>query len=514
MAWTASAEGQARSVAGTVRSSSGGVPVADVVVRLKGTLTSVRTTAAGTFVIEVPAQSPDILVLTHPDHDPLEVDLAGRATLEITLVSNVRYNQYGVRVPRVPLAPEVRDGILVFESKDGDYRFWFDMRINVDGAYLFGDSLNENGSGVEMRRARIGVKAQFTPTWYGEVDMDFADSRADLKDAYLMYSSKSGLDIRMGNFKEAFSLEQQTTSRYVTFLERAMVVRALTPSRRIGVQAAYGRPYILLAGGIHFQDVGGWEEVQNRKDNNSATGADEGYSLTGKLTLMPFYHDKDKGVHAAVAGSYRTPKTDDEVGKVRYSTRGPANINRKKYLDTDRMSDVSHSILGGFELAAFSKGLRIQGEYDLANVYSKTTVPVEKFNGFYVFTSAMLFGGKYQYNTRDGEFTQPKLGRGWGDLEVAARYEYLDLNSRKAGVMGGAGEAVTLGVNVYPNNNVKFMLNYSYINHDRYANGRGRLYVGTDAAGKLTTDPALVAQSKGKAGEDYSAISVRVQVAF
>lgn len=515
LAATASAQGQARTVTGTVRSSLDGKPVAEAVVRVQGAVAGTRTTASGTFIIEVPAGTTDILVVTHPDHDPLEVAIQGRSTVEVTLVSSVRYNQYGVRVNRTPLSPEERDGILVFESRDGSYRFWMDMRVNVDGAVVMGDQFNENGSGAEMRRARIGVKAQFRRNWYGEVDMDFADSRADLKDAYLMYSVPGGgLDLKFGNFKEVFSLETNTTSRYLTFLERPMVTRALTPSRHIGVGVTWSQPFVLLAGGVHFQDVGGWEEVQNRKDNNADYGADEGYSLTGKVILMPGYHDPDQGIHVGLAGSYRTPKTDDEIGKMRFDTRGPANVNRRKYLDTDRMEDVDHSVLVGLDLAAYRKGFRVQGEYTTVDVTRIDQLPGEHFNGFYLQGSALMFGGRYQYNTGEGEFTQPALGSARGDLELAARYEYLDLNSRADGVMGGSGDAWTLGLNYYPNNNVKFMVNYAIVNHDRYANGRGRLFIGTDAAGNKTTNPLLAVEPDGEAGEDYRVLAVRVQVSF
>ena len=37
---------------------------------------------------------------------------------------DVRYNQYGVKVQRNPLNVEERSGILVFESKDQNYRLW------------------------------------------------------------------------------------------------------------------------------------------------------------------------------------------------------------------------------------------------------------------------------------------------------------------------------------------------------------------------------------------------------
>lgn len=505
---------QARGVTGVVRSQVDGRPVAGVEVRLLGTATPVRTSAEGSFSLSVPAVSTEILVLTHPDFDAMQVELLGRTRVDIELIPAVRFNQYGVPVSRTPVEGEARDGILVFESPDQSYRLWFDLRVQMDGAYFWGNDRNAIGNGVEMRRARLAFKSVFATDWYAELDMDFADSRADLKDAYLAYMGFPGIELRAGNFKEVFSIETNTTSRYLTFLERPMVTRALTPSRHAGLGVTYTRPYLMAAGGLHFQDVGGWEEVQNRKDNNSATGVSEGYSLTGKLVAMPFLREGDRVLHLGVAASYRTPKTHDRIGAVRYDVRGISNINRRKYLDTDRMMEVDHSVLTGFEAAAHVGGTRLQGEYTRSEVQRKGDLPTERFSGFYAQASRMLFGGSYRYNPGDAEFTQPSLGRSWGDVELGVRYEYLDLNGPSGLVMGGEGEGITVGLNFYANRNVKLSANYGWMNHDRYANARNSLFVGVDADGNPTRNPDLVVDPKGKAGEDYSVLSLRIQVSF
>jgi phosphate-selective porin OprO/OprP len=515
---------QGRTVTGTVRSRvvqivgtppQVSLPIVGATVRVQGGLATVLTDASGAFRIEVPAGSSDILIVSHPEYDPAEVSLMGRSIVDVLLLSKVRYNQYGVVVDREPIVPETRDGLMVFESLDGQFRFWFDLRVNIDGAVNWDDELNANGSGAEVRRARLAIKSQFRKHWYGELDLDFADSRADLKDAFLMYSPNMNMNVRWGNYKEVFSMEQNTSSRYLSFMERPMVTKGLTPSRHLGMGIDYNKNWLFTAAGVHFQDVGGWEEVQLRKDNNADFGANEGYSLTGKVVVMGFPNDLSKGFHLGVAGSYRTPKTEDRIDAMRFDVRGPANVNRRKYVDTDRILNVDHSVHTNLEAAGYYRGARVWGEYTTAEVTRKVdSLGVAEFKGYYVAGSMMLFGGQVQYNTNDGEFTQPRLGRSWGDVELAARYEFIDLNSPAAGITGGSGEAFTLGLNLYPNNNVKFMVNYSIVNHDRFANGRGRLNSGLDANGVPTRDPQLVAQPDGKAGEDYKVLGVRVQVSF
>jgi len=428
---------------------------------------------------------------------------------------SVRYNQYGVAVKRTPLTTEVRNGILVFETKDQMTKIWTDIRVQADGAVFFGDTYNPIGNGTSIRRARFGIKTSFGKNWYGEFDMDISNSELELKDAYMKYTFNNGLFLKAGNYKEPFSLEMNTTSRYLTFIERANVVSTFAPSRHIGMSAAYQRNWFFMNGGVFFQTVGGLEERVFSEDNNKDFGVDEGYSLTGRIVLMPLYKSSDKGIHIGLAGSYRTPKSDAEIpGSVRYSTRSLTSINRKKYIDTDIIPNVNHELLGGLEFAAFYKNLRLQGEYMMNNVYRNDDLGTEKFNGFYVFGSYMLFGGRYVYNSEDGEFTQPSRGKDWGDIELALRYDYLSLNSSMTGIMGGAGEGYTAGLTYHANDNVKIVLNYAYLNHDRYANGKGKLFVGYDIDGNLTKNPKEVYDGAGTAGNDYSMLSVRFEIDF
>jgi phosphate-selective porin OprO/OprP len=432
--------------------------------------------------------------------------------------TTVRYNQYGVRVNRTPLKAEERNGVLVLESKDQKYKIWYDARVQVDGAMFFGDTYNPIGNGTSIRRARFAVKSQFAEKWYGEFDMDISNSELELKDAYLEFSPNERFSVRAGNYKEGFSFESTTTSRYLTFIERPSAVYTFAPSRHIGIGAMYHKDWLFGMGGIHFQTVGDPEERMFSEDNNKDYGTDEGVSFTGKLVAMPFYNDYDKGLHFGIAGSYRTPKSDAEIrGHERYSTRSLTSINRKKYMDTDLISNVDHIVLGGLEFAAYHKNFRFQGEYLMSNVHRKKwdeELPTEKFDGWYAFGSVLLFGGKYNYNNSDAEFTQPTRGKSWGDVELAFRYDYLSLNSGMDQIMGGAGEGYTFGINYHVNNNVKIMLNYAYLNHDRYASGKNKLFVGYDETGALTRDPRKVVDANGKAGEDFSFISVRFEVDF
>ena len=417
--------------------------------------------------------------------------------------SQGRFNQYGRIVSRSPLDVENRNGILVFESADQSYRLWFDIRVQVDGQVFSKNTLNPIGNGASIRRARFATKTNLTKNWYGEIDLDFSNGILELNDAYIQYDFRNGLASRIGNFKERFSMSQTSSSRYLNFLERPMAIVAMTPSRHIGWETSYSAKYFLVSSGLFFQAV---EDAETRifvEDNNKDYGRDEGISWTSKLALQPFGTSTEYGGHLALAHSYRQPKTSvdvSEYGGIRYSTRSLSSINRKKYLDTDVIPDFNYSSMNNVELAAYYKGLGVQGEYIMNRVHRNSDLVSLDFDGFYAQAAWLLFGGKQFYNKTEAEFSQPYRGKKWGDIELALRYDYINLNDKD--IYGGSAEGYTAGVNFYADKNVRFQLNYSYVNHDRYANGKNKLFVGYDLTGALTKDPTQVADSKGKAGDD------------
>ena len=448
------------------------------------------------------------------------IALALLATTAVDAQKAVKYNQYGVAVESDVLDVEAQDGILVFESPKSGYKFWFDVRAQADAAVFFGapDYADAIGNGTQIRRARFAVKGQINKDWYGEFDMDLANGLAELKDAIVRYTGVPNLDLQVGNFKENFSIQRNTTSRYLQFIERPMVCSALTPSRHLGFNAKYAKDWLWASAGAFSQVIAGQEEWTNVADNNKDFGRNSGYSLTTKVVFRPLYKMDNASLHIGAAYSYRTTTTDlatGEWGTYRASCRNSTSINRKKYVDTNNLPGFDHNNLWTVELAGHWNGLRYEAAYVGDNVHFKSDAadPATKnFGGWYVQAGYLLFGGKQQYDSRGGKYTKVERGRKWGDLELCARYENVDLND--GNVYGGAAEAYTLGLNWHVNDNVKFVVNYQYNNNDRYANGKGKLNVGKDAAGKPVKDYTKVVTADGKAGVDYHMLCVRFEIDF
>lgn len=439
----------------------------------------------------------------------------GSNAQEIKKNDSIRVNQYGQKVESVELDSEARNSILTFESKDKKYKFWFDNRVYFDGGIFFDDqALNPIGNGLTIRRARVAMKVNMHNNWYGEIDFDFSGSATEIKDAYIKYTNDSrDFNIKAGHFREGFSMETTTTSRYLTFMERSLASK-FAPSRHLGFQVNYMKDKYLLVGGVHFNTQGDFEEVEFSQDANKDDGTDEGYSLTGRIVFRPII-DNEKVIHIGAAASYRTPKTHLEVpNSYRFSTRSISNVNRKKYLDTDDILNVDSNTLWNIELAGAYKNIMVQSEYINNDINRLEDLSGVNLNGFYAQVGYLLGDGKYRYNKNEGEFTQPYRGENKGELEVAFRYDFLDLNDDVAGIYGGSADGYTLGLNYYFNSNVKLMLNYSYLNHDRYANGKGKLFVGHDSNGDLTKDPTEVVELTGEAGDDFGQLQMRIEIDF
>ncbi|MBR3709933.1 MAG: hypothetical protein IKM99_03095 [Bacteroidales bacterium] len=436
-------------------------------------------------------------------------------------------DQYGNKVDVQEVNATERDGILVFESKDKDFKFWFDSRVQVDFGHYFGaqEWADPIGSGASIRRARFAVKTQINRDWYGEVDMELANGSFELKDAIVRYTGVENWQFSVGSQKPDFSLSRNTSSRYLEFMERPMVVSAFAPSRHLGIFAKYSNKYFFGSGSVLFQEIEGQETRDYVESNNKDYGMDEGLSYIGKIVVRPV-NEADYGIHIGGAVMYDAPKTSDETGVyggTRFSCRNATNISRKKYLDTDDIKNTKYNLIATAELAGHYEGLRVESAWLSDWTYmDPEKVVLDKpyhFHGWYVEGGCLIFGGKQTYDSGSAKFNRVRNGQDWGDVELAFKYEYLNLNdyegrSTDQAIFGGSADLFGVGLNFYLGKNTKIALNYQYVNNDRYANGKGKLFVGLDADGNKTKDFTKVVDEAGKAGVNYHMLLARFQVAF
>lgn len=396
---------------------------------------------------------------------------------------------------------------------DNKYRLKFFGRISADGAFFEGEDFQKIANGTTISQLAFGGIFSFGERIEGKFELDFSNGKVTLLDNYVTYFFSKEFGVRGGNIQEAFSMDLLNSFKDLSLMNRAQVVNALAPGHHLGLQAVFENNQFLLTGGVHFQRSMVIGQKEN-SDSNYTKGQNEGFSVTGRAVWMPQNISKEKGFHLGIAGSYRTPKTDvakdAEPNIVRYRA-SESTINQIRFLDTGIINEVDYSWLGGAEIAGYYGPAKFQAEYIHSGIERKNDLKSERFSGFYIQASSLLFGGKQDYNNSRGAFNSPIVSKK-GDLECVARFDRIDLNGTT--IKGGSSNQYTLGLNYYINENLKIQFNYSYITHDKYANANQTAAIGFADNGELTNVLEEVDFTKGKPQNNYHGFNFRFQLRF
>jgi phosphate-selective porin OprO and OprP len=195
------------------------------------------------------------------------------------------------------------------------------------------------------------------------------------------------------------------------------------------------------------------------------------------------------------------PRVGANVEAIQLFDRPELRVDPTYFLNTGNIPATGGQVFGA-EAAASLYNFFVQGEYYHYVVDTRAGVtgvpgnlqggvpgPALDFNGGYV-EASYTFGGKRVYDPARGAYTgvipaaplAPGYN-GWGALEVAGRFSIVDLNSpylttaklgsayTAPGVFtggtttygGGEQTSYGVGLNWYPNLNMKFMLDYEHV---------------------------------------------------
>ncbi len=378
---------------------------------------------------------------------------------------------------KVPLGAEVRNGKLVFASEDGEYRWWFDSRIQLDGAMYF-ENKNAMSNGFTFRRLTFAMKSLLTKDWEAELDLDFAEqvstkSQLELRDAWIKYTVPDvNLSFQVGHFKEPFGMERLNSSRLLIFLERSSISNALPLGRRVGLSGRYWTDYAQVTAAVMGHEMG------TRIDKGQR---DEGFSTNLRMSVAPI-NEHGMNLHIGLAGSYKTPDATAELNAntIEISSRTETYVSNPKLLHSGDIADVNYYNRYGAELAFIMGSFYAQTEYmgtKIIRWYGKEDVDM---SGGYLTATWIVTGETRYYYVDEGEVGPIESPtHSWGALELAARYSITDLNDLPAGIHGGKSNQLMLGVNYYPNINIKLQFNYSQVDLDQYATRKGNL-IGND----------------------------------
>ena len=523
LAFIANVELYAQNVTGTITDNqSKAISGADV--RLKGALkVSATSDAAGKFSINVPENSTKVLLISAKGYDEVELSVAGKTNVDVVMTSSVRINQYGQAVNRIDINTEARNGILVFESENKEYKLWFDNRIYFDGAHYFDnydhsmtadENLAEGRMDIpdqllKLRRMRFAIKANIGNNWYGEIDFDFDGNVVDIKDVYLRkYLGQTGSiwgQVRIGQFRMPQGMQTTTTSRYLKLIERASVGE-FNPGRKIGIGWNSWSNNYTVGLAVHTEETRNVHD-QLEGDAYYFKGEMQGAKpMLGVSSKAAYYIMNEPGKLVSVAAGYsaRTPglyKFPDN--RIKYDPKDETNVSELEWTVAKVGGvELAHNL--NFESAVSFGQWRMTGEYYLNKLDMLSGSDPVNFSGFYIQSSYVIFGAEnHPWNHKEAEFTQLNRDEK-GAVEVVGRYSYINLNDFDQGVRGGQKGQYTFGVNYYAAANVKFMLNFSYVDHDMYSTGTG------DYADWVNQDPAIGETS----GFDYGFISWRCEIDF
>ena len=355
-----------------------------------------------------------------------------------------------------------KDG-LRFESADKKYKVKLGGRIHYDGQFFDPDddtkTAIETGTtriedGTELRRARIELSGEVSDRTDWALALDFGGGSTNFRNAYVGVKDLPFGNIRAGQFKEPYGLEQITSSNNITFIERSLM-NSLVPAFNAGVML-----FDDFAGERATWSIG---EFRTASDNGEVSRDDGAWATTARITGLPMYSDDGRDyVHVGVGYSLRSP-TDDGVI---ISAKPEANL-APVYIGSATVPVPAETFsLMGVEAAWVMGPLTVSGEYSIAAVDSPSGVASEPdFAGYYAQVSYFLTGESRGYRKAQGCFDALKPnenafgeGGGHGAWEVAARISSLDLADD--GTDNGELDDLTFGVNWYLNPNTRLMVDY------------------------------------------------------
>ena len=315
----------------------------------------------------------------------------------------------------------------------------------MDAVYINDDKAElVPGSGTEVRRARLFAIGQYE-TWQYKLRAGFEEDDLSLKDAYMKHISTG---IKLGLFKPSFSIDEVTSSKYITFMERAFP-NAFKPGRRIGI--GYHKYTNQL--NINFGLFG--------QGSDEGDSGDEGFGINARIT-HPVIFNSQNLLHVGFGLTLENPE-DDINNSISFSSRPESHITGD-IVETGTITNTKTIVRSGIEISSVIQSVSIQAEAIKVDLFKNDNSKDLSFSGSYVYASWFLTGEQRPYKAEHGAFGRIKPIAAEGAWELALRYSKINLNDDV--IIGAKATNITLGVNWYTTKNTRFSMNYIDITTD------------------------------------------------
>jgi phosphate-selective porin OprO and OprP len=327
------------------------------------------------------------------------------------------------------------------------------------GVHVFADTTEiERDSGVrgddnELRLIRFDMK--HSTHWGAAVlEVDVAGEELSFTDAYVEYKFSDDLRLLFGQFKEPNGLEQLSSAYGKTFVRNAGVTSINQLDRRLGVGVRAYEDEWTLDAGVYASNINEDE-------------ASNGWALAGRAAWAHELDDSHKSF-AHLAGSVRYRESEDALFSYSadaYSFALPKTVRTPSIAESD--------VFLGFEAGLILDNFSVVGEASRSFADCPTCASDPEMDAAYVDVSYVI-GGNRKYDPHGAKFGRyhvdtPLGGGGWGALEFAARWDYVDLTD--GALIGGSQTSAVAGVTYHANENVRLQLNYVHSDIDAYTTG-------------------------------------------
>lgn len=372
-----------------------------------------------------------------------------------------------------------RDGF-TFESGDKASSLNISGRAHADYRNFSPDVIAADT--FDMRRAYLTLAGKMYDYITFDVTGDFAQTSAPQLDvAWVNFAMAPSAQLRFGQFKMPFSMEELGSSRFLDFQERSLV-NGLVPQKERGAMF-WGTPLAGVTYGLALSTGQG-------KNNNDVVSAKAKSDLIGRVAVnaAELMHMKDSVLHFGV--SYSDGSLPANFGlSQRTEGRGVTFFNTQNFSG----SNVDRVRMGAEAALAYGP-VKLQGEYVNANYQgsASNTDYDRDISAYYVEALWLITGERYSDAYRGNVFgrivpnTNYAVGAsGWGAFEVGIRLSSYDASDFTAAAASGTGRlaatssgtplvvtptnkatATTVGLKWILNPNFKFYLNYTRTKFD------------------------------------------------
>jgi phosphate-selective porin OprO/OprP len=363
-----------------------------------------------------------------------------------------------------PAAAQVRTSLLKLD---------FHVKSQMDLRDFPSEPGTDSKDLFDLHRARVGIDGTMLKRFDYQIERELHDTTQPWRDVYLDARVVRALEVRAGQFKIPFGLDQLTGSMDLDFNYRSLAGTYLAPGRDVGVML-HGRlinDIVRYQAGVFRQ---GGDNIRSSERSDPQTDR----TFAGRVVVRPWSGAKaHKMLRTLSAGM---AFTSGELPEGPNSLRGKT-VPGDAFFDHLYVNGRRARVGAEFQWRPASFGL--QGEIMRARDQrfgqgiDNENLPDVMADGWYV-SGTWLATGERKKDSVEPE--RPFLTRGIGAVEFAGRVEQLHSSSvggvptvfvspRSAWIAPRTDTVWTAGVNWYLNNYFKLQANI--IREQRLLNG-------------------------------------------